>query len=84
MITTIKQLVDSNQCLISLQDFEKLPTPRKLAYFKKYRSMEHVGKCSICGGEYHEGTDEQEKEREIKRLYVSQMREILNKCEHVE
>ena len=67
--------------LISLEVFEKLPTPRKLAYFKKKRGWEHNGFCDCgCGERIH--SDENNFFRDCDH-YVGEMRRILNKCEHV-
>lgn len=69
--------------LLTMVQFEKLPTPRKLAYFKKHRKLEHFGKCPCCSERYPID-DIQADFFDTCDKYVSQMRLVLGNCEHVE
>ena len=58
----------------SIEAFEKLPTKRKLAYYKKYRSVSYDN-ChdlirAFCFDELCQ--------------YVVDMKKILDNCEHIE
>lgn len=68
--------------MLSIEEFKELPTPRKLAYFKKHRGIRHGGICSCCN-ERH-GTDEEIARYEEDEKYIDTLKNILDKCEHVE
>ena len=71
-----------------IQDLNRLPTPRLLAYFKKHRTIQHIGMCGCGCGEsktYLYDLNEDEKclyHDAVK--YVEQIKELLSGREHVE
>lgn len=67
--------------LITIEEFKKLPTPRKLAYYKKHRGMRHGGICTCCN-ERH-GTEAEIRKYEEDEKYIDELKKILDQCEHV-
>ena len=65
---------------LTLEQCEKLPTPRLLAYYKKHRWLENYGRCDCCG----EFLDEDDaKQNKVTQTYHSAIQNILNTREHV-
>lgn len=73
---------------ISVEDAEKLPTPRLLVYFKKHRGIQHMGKCDCgCGESFTEIYDLDEATSEYYmdcEKYIDALKAILDKREHIE
>ena len=72
-----------NRYLISIENLDKLPTHRLLAYFKKNRGLRYSGICPCCGERYPEDKEEKQYYDDCE-LYVQQIKELLNTREHVE
>ena len=75
---TIKDIIAN---ALSLEECEKLPTPRLLTYYKKYRWLGRIGQCGCCGECL---TQEDEDANQVANKYRAAIKTILDKREHVE
>lgn len=66
---------------LSIEQCKKLPTPRLLKYYRKYRGYRHIGKCSCCRGAIPYGSDV--KANDIANEYLDGVKAILDSREHV-
>ncbi len=81
MVPTFKQYMKQLN-LLSLRAFSDLPTPRKLVYFKKYRTLRYMGTCECCGDVLYSSEEEHQLQEDC-RKYVEQMKDVLDVCENV-
>ena len=75
---TINDIMDNP---LTLEQCEKLPTPRLLAYYKKHRWLGGVGQCDCCGELL---TKEDQEINDVANAYRDAIKVILDRREHVE
>ena len=78
------KITDIKYNALSLEECEKLSTPRLLAYYKKYRHLVYWNVRWCC--EYHcedMSTDEDKAKTEVAKKYMDAIKAILDSREHV-
>ena len=66
---------------LTLEEIERLPTPRILAYRKKYRWLSSIGRCGCCGEILYKSDVERNR---VAVEYMDAIKAILDTREHVD
>ncbi len=76
----IKTIQDFTKGLLSLEQCNKLTTPRLLAYFKSKRYLMRIRRCHCCGELL---TKEDQKVNNLACEYLQHIKELLDSREHI-